>query len=157
LAKHFKNIDNLKNATLDELTEVEEIGEKIAISVLEYFKNEKNISIIERLKKSGLRFEVEKRGEEAPQILSGKSIVVSGKFSSFSRNEIKDIIDRLGGKNVGSVSGKTDFLVAGEAMGPEKRRKAEKLGVKIISEDEFIKMIEQNESDEKQLNIWEDL
>jgi len=140
LAKHFKNIDAIRSASFDELVNVDEIGEKIAISVQQYFMDEAHILLIERLKKAGLQFElVEKEG--ASNKLDGKAFVVSGVFTSFSRDEIKEVIESNGGKNVSSISSKTDFVVAGENMGPAKLKKASDLGITILSEDEFIQLL----------------
>lgn len=140
LAKHYKNIDALISAGTMELIEVDEIGEKIAFSVVQFFEIEENIEIINRLKSAGLQFELEE-DENATNLLEGKKFVVSGVFTSVSRNELKKLIEMNGGKNVGSVSAKTDFIVAGENMGPAKKEKAEKLGVNMISEVEFLNMI----------------
>ena len=140
LAKHFKNIDALKAATFDELVNVDEIGEKIAISVQQYFLNEEHLKLIERLHAAGLQFEiVEKEG--ASNKLEGKTFVVSGVFTAFSRDEIKEVIESNGGKNVSSISSKTDFVVAGENMGPAKLKKASDLGITILSEDAFIQLV----------------
>jgi DNA ligase (NAD+) len=140
LAKHFRSIDAIIHAKFDELTNVEEIGEKIAISVQQYFLNEDHLQLIDRLKKAGLQFEiVEKEG--ASNKLDGKSFVVSGVFNAFSRDEIKEVIESNGGKNVSSISAKTDFVVAGDNMGPAKLKKATDLGITILSEDEFIKLL----------------
>ena len=143
LARSFKNIDNLRNATLEELVEVDEIGIKIAESVQEFFRDDKNIEVISKLKQAGVQFAIEESDEDSSvdKILIGKSIVVSGVFHSFTRDELKKTIERLGGKNVGSISKKTSFIIAGEKMGPSKLEKAEKLGVQLISEEEFIQMI----------------
>lgn len=143
LAKHFKNIENIKNATLDDLMAVDEIGEKIAESVQEFFSDEKNLEIIDRLKQAGVQMSVIESEEDASieKVLEGKSVVVSGVFQKFSRDELKAVIEKYGGKNVGSISKKTSFIVAGDKMGPSKLEKAEKLGVQLISEDEFIAMI----------------
>lgn len=143
LAKHFKNIDALKAASFDELIAVDEIGEKIAISVQQFFEDEQNVELIERLKTYGLQFEIIE-AENASNVLEGKSIVVSGVFTR-SRNELKEMIELNGGKNVGSISKKTSFILAGENMGPSKLQKANDLGVQIISEDEFMQMIEGND------------
>ncbi|MBM3186565.1 MAG: NAD-dependent DNA ligase LigA [Bacteroidetes bacterium] len=140
LAKQFKNIDSIISASYDELIQTEEIGEKIAISVQQYFLEESNLEIINRLKNKGLWFQIREK-EKLSAILEGKTIVVSGTFETFSRDELKELIDRNGGKNGSSVSGNTDYLVAGVNMGPAKLKKATDLGVKIISEDEFIKLI----------------
>jgi DNA ligase (NAD+) len=141
LAKSFGSIDSLMNASFDELVAVDEIGEKIAESILAFFQDEKNLEIINRLKDQGLQFEVEQK-ELGEQVLEGKKFVVSGVFQLFSRDELKQKIEFFGGQNVGSISGKTDYLIAGENMGPSKRTKAEKLGVPIITEQDFLKMIE---------------
>lgn len=149
IAKAMGNIDNIISASVEELTDIEEVGSKIAISIKDFFSDERNISIINKLKEYGLQFEQEKQSEESDsQILSGKSIVVSGVFTSMSRDEIKQLIESHGGKNVSSISSKTSFVVAGDKMGPEKRKKAESLGIEIKSEAEFLEMIN-NESDDK--------
>ena len=143
LAKSFKNIDNLRKATREELIEVDEIGVKIAESVHEYFSEHKNIELINRLKEAGVKFAIEEPKEEADvdKVLDGMSIVVSGVFQQFTRDELKKVIERLGGKNVGSISKKTTFIIAGEKMGPSKLEKADKFGVRLVSEEEFIQMI----------------
>ena len=143
IARHFKNIDALMKASLQELTEVEGVGEVIAKSVIAYFSNPVNKEIVERLRAYGLQMALSK----AQQIgtsdkLTGKSIVISGVFTHHSRDEYKALIEQNGGKNVGSISGKTSFILAGDNMGPSKLEKAEHLGVPIISEDDFLKMIE---------------
>ena len=143
LAKAFPSIEKLMQATLDELMQVNEIGGRIAQSIITYFREPVNIAILERLKESGLNFESTKEEEvNYSDKLEGKAIVISGVFSHHSRDEYKDIIEKNGGKNVGSISGKTSFILAGDNMGPSKLEKAQKLGVPIISEDEFLKMIE---------------
>lgn len=143
LAYYFKNINALKNATLEQLLEVGDIGETTAQSIIDYFIDKHTIQIIEKLKSHGLQFELsEEQLINTSDKLNGLSFVVSGVFSKFSRDDLKKAIEQNGGKNVGSISGKTSFVIAGENMGPEKHKKAEKLGVKIISEDDFIKMIE---------------
>ena len=142
LASHFKSIDELKDATLTQLMEVNEIGEKIAQSIREYFSNETNLDIIERLRKAGVQLKREEKDEEQlSDSLSGLSIVISGVFAHHSRDEYKHMIEQHGGKNVGSVSAKTSFILAGENMGPAKLEKAARLGVKIVSEEEFLHMI----------------
>ena len=144
IAKAMGSIDNIINASVEELTEIEEVGEKIAVSIKDFFSDERNINIINKLREAGLQFEQEKKAakdEESSGILSGKSIVVSGVFSAISRDEIKQLIEDLGGKNVSSISSKTSFIVAGDKMGPEKRKKAEALGIEIKSEAEFLEMI----------------
>ncbi|MEY3437938.1 MAG: hypothetical protein RL265_523 [Bacteroidota bacterium] len=140
LAKHFKNMDALIAAKFDDLTNVGEIGEKIAISLQQYFLNEEHLHFINRLRKAGLQFEIkEKVG--ASNTLEGKSFVVSGVFSAFSRDELKELIESNGGKNVSAISNKTDYVVAGENMGPAKLKKATDLGIAILSEDDFIQLI----------------
>lgn len=140
LAKAFKNIDALMAAGYDELVSVDEIGERIALSLKDFFSNELNIEIIDRLKKAGLQFEMQEQ-EGLSDKLSGASIVVSGVFNAFSRDELKQLIELNGGKVSSSISAKTTYLVAGDKMGPSKLKKATDLGVTIISEDDFIKMI----------------
>lgn len=140
LAKAFKSIDRLEQASYEELIATDEIGEKIAISVQQYFQDEDNVRIIERLKAAGLQFQVIEK-ESSSDKLAGKSFVVSGVFSTYSRDEIKQLIEDNGGKNVGSISAKTDYVLAGENMGPAKLEKATQLGVPIISEKDFIDML----------------
>ena len=140
LAKSLKNIDNLMEANYDQLISVDEIGEKIALSIQSFFNQPANRELVEELKAFGLQFNVEEQ-EQASNILEGKKIVISGVFTSFSRKEIKEVIELNGGKNVGSLSSKTDFLVAGENMGPAKLEKAKKLNIEILSEEEFKKML----------------
>ena len=143
LAKYFLTIDALMNASHEELIKVDEIGERIAQSVISYFKDEKHIKLIQELKENGIQFEInETIFENSTNLLEGKSFVISGLFSNHSREEYKLIIEQNGGKNVSSVSSKTDYIIAGENMGPSKLEKAEKLGVKIINENEFLKLIE---------------
>ncbi len=143
LANAFPTIDHLKEATLDDLIHVDEIGERIAQSVIRWFADEDNLQLIERLKVAGLQFELsEEVLSERTDRLAGKSIVISGVFTHHSRDEYKALIEKHGGKNVGSISGKTSFILAGENMGPSKLEKATKLGVAIVSEEEFLKMIE---------------
>lgn len=142
LAKHFKSIDNLINASEEELTAVDEIGERIAQSVVSFFASEENIATVERLKTYGLQLEIsaEKLANQTDK-LNGNSFVVSGVFAKVSRNELKKLIEDNGGKVSGSISSKTNYVVAGENMGPSKRTKAESLGVPIISEDDFLEMV----------------
>ena len=142
LARHFKNIDALMNATLDELLEIDGIGEVMAKSIITYFHNEENMQIVERLRSYGLQMALSREQmENASDLLQGKSIVISGVFQHHSRDEFKMMIEQNGGKNVGSISGKTSFILAGDNMGPSKLQKAEKLGIRIVSEDEFLEMI----------------
>lgn len=140
LAKAFGSMEKLMSADFDELVNVEEIGEKIASSIIHFFSEEKNVELIKRLEKYGLQMEMEKV-EVASHKFEGKSFVVSGVFNAFSRDELKHLIEANGGKNVGSISSKTSYVVAGERMGPSKLKKASDLGVPIISEDEFISML----------------
>ncbi len=139
LADHFRSLDRLMVASREELVEAEEVGEKIADAIKAYFDDEKNRQIIEQLRSAGLRFEADER-QRTSNLLNGMSFVVSGKFS-IARDELKQRIEQHGGKNLAAVSGNVDYLVAGEKMGPEKRKKAEKLGVKIISEEEFMALL----------------
>nr|WP_315210506.1 NAD-dependent DNA ligase LigA [uncultured Flavobacterium sp.] len=142
LAKHYKNIDALSQATLMDLILVDEIGERIAQSVLDFFENQENRIIIERLKSFGVQFEiVEKINPNATDKLSGKTFVVSGVFEKFSRDDLKKAIEDNGGKVGSSISAKTDFVVAGDNMGPAKLDKATKLNISIISEDDFMNLI----------------
>jgi len=142
LAKHYKSIDSLRNASLMDLILVDEIGEKIAQSVIEFFDNQDNIRIIERLKQFGIRLElVEIFNPDATEKLVGKTFVVSGVFEKFSRDDLKKAIEDNGGKVGSSISAKTDFVVAGDNMGPAKLEKANQLKIPIISEDDFIQMI----------------
>ncbi len=142
LATHFKNIDELEKADFDELKEAEEIGEMIAGAVRGYFNNVENLGIIVGLKEKGLQFSIDESAyEKLSDKLEGKTFVVSGVFSK-PREEIKEMIALHGGKNSGSISSKTSFVLAGENMGPEKRKKAQQLNIPVISEDEFFRMLE---------------
>ena len=149
IAKAMGSIDNIINASLEELTDIEEVGGKIALSIKDFFADERNIIIINKLKEAGLQFEQEKKEVSENQVLSGMSIVVSGVFSTMSRDEIKQLIEDLGGKNVSSISKKTSFVVAGDKMGPEKRKKAESLGIEIKTEDEFLAMIGNRDTEQE--------
>ena len=142
IAKAFRSIDALMSATLDDLIHVDEIGEKIAQSILLYFANEKNRALIERLREAGLKLEADETDYSGyTDKLQGKSIVISGVFAHHSRDEYKEMIEKHGGKNVGSISKKTSFVLAGENMGPSKLEKAQKLGITILNEDDFLAMI----------------
>lgn len=142
IAKAFRSIDALMSATLDDLIHVDEIGEKIAQSILLYFANEKNRALIERLREAGLKLEADETDYSGyTDKLQGKSIVISGVFAHHSRDEYKEMIEKHGGKNVGSISKKTSFVLAGENMGPSKLEKAQELGITILNEDEFLAMI----------------
>lgn len=140
LTNHFKNIDNLINSNFDEIISVEEVGDKIAESIIKFFSNNENIELVNNLKRSGLIFS-EKTQEMDSYKLENFSFVISGKFINFSRNEIQEKIKLNGGKLVKSLSSKTDFIIAGENMGPKKKLIAEKLNIKVISEDDFISML----------------
>ena len=145
LARHFKNIDALMNATLDQLTQIDGIGEVMAKSVITYFHTPENQEIVERLRGYGLQMSLsEEQLASATNILAGKTIVISGVFQKHSRDEYKAMIEQNGGKNTGSISAKTSMVLAGENMGPAKLQKAEKLGIRIINEDEFLEMIGRN-------------
>ena len=141
LACHFKSMDALMSAGLEDLQEVEGIGEVMARSIISYFHNEQNREIVERLRSYGLQFELSTANAQLSTKLDGLSIVISGVFQHHSRDEYKQLIEQNGGKNVGSISSKTSFILAGENMGPSKLQKAEKLGIRIVSEAEFLDMI----------------
>ncbi len=142
LARHFKTIDALMAAQYEVLVGIHEVGEKLAQSIIDYFSDKENQQIISRLKAAGLQFELEQQAHTLTQALSGKTFVVSGVFSKYSRQEIKDLIEKHGGKISGSVSSKTSMLVAGDKMGPEKRKKADELNIPIIDEKELEEMIQ---------------
>lgn len=142
LARHFKTMDALQNASMQQLMEVEGVGEVIAKSVIAYFHNPVNQDIVERLRSYGLQMQLsEEQISGASDKLAGKSIVISGVFAKHSRDEYKALIEQHGGKNVGSISGKTSFILAGDNMGPSKLQKAEKLGIPLVNEDDFLDMI----------------
>lgn len=140
LAEHFRTLDAVMAASREELVEADEVGERIADAIIEYFADGTNLDIIRRLRAAGLQFEAAAR-ELASESLAGKSFVVSGRFTR-SRDEMKTLIEAHGGKNLAAVSGNVDYIVAGENMGPAKLKKAEKLGIRILSEEEFIRMID---------------
>ncbi|GIM52339.1 DNA ligase [Capnocytophaga cynodegmi] len=143
LVRHYKNIDNLQNATLEELTQVDEIGNRIAESIISFFSDEQNQLLIERLKNHGLQFSIsEENMQNQTDKLKGLTIVVSGVFQIFSRDEIKNLIEQNGGKVGSSISSKTSYVIVGDNMGPSKKEKAEKLGIPMISETDFQQMIE---------------
>ena len=143
IARRFPSIDQLQWATMEQLTAIEDVGEQIAKNIIAYFNDLSNLEIINRLREAGVQMESQEE-EQAPQsdILQGKSIVVSGVFAHHSRDEYKAMIEAHGGKNVGSVSKKTSFILAGENMGPEKRKKAETLGVEILTEEQFLALLQ---------------
>ena len=141
LATHFKNIDTLSQTPLEKLIETPEIGEKIAKSIVDFFNNEKNKTLINSLKESGLTFAIKESNTVKSNVLKGKNFVMSGVFKKHSREDLKKMITSNGGRVSGSISGKTDFVLAGDKMGPSKKAKAEKLNVEIITENNFLKMI----------------
>lgn len=142
LAMHFGSIDRIAEAGIDELLTVDDVGQIIAESIFDFFRDETNIDIISKLKGAGLKFEIEESPKQISETLKGKTIVISGNFS-ISRDEMKALIASHGGKNSGSVSGKTAFLVAGDKSGPEKLKKAETLGIEVIDEQKLYEMIGQ--------------
>ncbi|MFM7053386.1 MAG: helix-hairpin-helix domain-containing protein, partial [Bacteroidota bacterium] len=144
LAKHFKNIDNISHANMEQLLEAPEVGEKIAGSILSFFNDSNSLELIDRLRKQGLHFEIaaDLNNAAISNLLSGKSFVVSGVFEKFSRDGLKQSIESHGGKVQSGVSSKTDYLVAGAESGPSKLEKAQSLGVKVITETELINMID---------------
>lgn len=145
LAEHFRSLDAIESASREELTEAEEVGEKIADAIIEYFADERNQQIIERLRNAGLQLTAKER-EQASDALAGLTFVISGSFANHSRDELKALIEANGGKNLAAVSANTSYLLAGDKIGPAKLQKANKLGIKIISEDEFIAMIGGNDT-----------
>ena len=145
IAKRFNSIDSLQWATVEQLCAIEDVGPQIAENIVKYFEDLRNLEILERLRQAGLQFEGEAAEEPASDKLAGLSIVISGTFSQHSRDEYKAMIEAHGGKNSGSVSKKTSFILAGDNMGPEKRKKAESLGVKMITEEEFLELIMNND------------
>jgi DNA ligase (NAD+) len=146
LATAFRSIDNLQNASLEELTAIDEIGERIAGSVVEFFRNPANLELLQRLKSHGVQLQTNTNEtvELKSTALDGQSFVISGTFTQFSREELKDLVEQHGGKILSGVSAKTNYLIAGDKMGPAKLATAEKLGVTIISESDFIKLISEN-------------
>lgn len=143
LARNFKSMDNLAAATLDDLMKVNGVGQVIAQSVVSFFADEKNVRLIERLRAHGVQMALSEEELTAhSDVLAGQSIVISGVFTQHSRDEYKAMIERHGGKNVGSISAKTSFILAGANMGPAKLEKAQKLGIRILSEEEFLLLIE---------------
>jgi DNA ligase (NAD+) len=142
IAKKVRSINVLSQMNTEQLLEIDEVGETIAKSIQAFFEDKENQHIIKRLKDAGLQFEINADDQQpTSNKLEGKTIVVSGVFSKYSRDQIKDLIELNGGKNSGSISKKTSFVLAGENMGPEKHKKAESLGVPIISEEDFEKML----------------
>ncbi|MBO7588174.1 MAG: NAD-dependent DNA ligase LigA [Bacteroidaceae bacterium] len=142
LARAFKSMEALENATVEELTAVNEIGGKIAQSIVAFFRDERSRELVRRLREYGLQMEVEEQeGQDGSDILAGKTIVISGVFNHHSRDEYKELIERHGGKNAGSISARTSFVLAGDNMGPAKREKAQELGIRLMSESEFLELI----------------
>ena len=141
IAAHFRTLDAIAAATVEELSEAEEVGSKIAVAITEYFADERNRAIVERLRSAGLKFEIEEK-QRSSNVLEGKSVVISGKFAGRSRDDMKALVEEHGGRNLAAVSANVDFIVAGENMGPAKLQKAEKLGITILNEDEFMALIE---------------
>jgi DNA ligase (NAD+) len=141
LARYFSDIDSLMNASQEELAQVEDIGEKTATQIYNYFQTPEHRQIVERLRTAGLQ--MKSAVSKVSNALEGKTFVVSGVFSRFSRDEIKNHIEQHGGKVSSSLSAKTSYLLAGERMGPEKLKKAEKLSIPVISEEDYLKMIEE--------------
>ena len=154
LAFAMENIENIQEATLEQLTDINEIGERIALSVTAFFKKEANLQLINRLKEAGLSFQLsEERMEKQTDILKGLIFVISGTFENHSREELKELIEQNGGKNSASISSKTNYLLAGENIGPSKLEKAHKLNIQFITEDEFIKKIKENKQEELGLQL----
>lgn len=152
LAKKFKSLDAIQHATLDELRETEDVGEIIAVSIQQFFSDEDNIAFIQKLKDNGVQLEVKEENSATSSVLEGKSIVISGTFVQHSREEMKDLIEKNGGKNVSGVSKSTSYLLAGDGIGPSKLEKAQEFGIKIISETEFYEMIGLLENTESMQN-----
>ena len=142
IARVYNNIDTLQWATAEQLCAIEDVGPQIAENIVAYFNDMRNLEILERLRQAGLQMEGESQEPRVEsQKLAGQSIVISGTFAHHSRDEYKALIEANGGKNVGSVSKKTSFILAGENMGPEKRKKAEDLGIPLKTEEEFLEMM----------------
>lgn len=143
LASHFGLLSKLKNATLEQLLQVDDVGERIAQSVVDFFGNPENLDLLQRLEDAGLNFKTEPKKDVVEDgKLKGLSVVISGTFNRISRNDLKELVVEQGGKNVSSVSSKTDLIIAGEKMGPAKLEKAKELGIKIVNEDEFFHLLE---------------
>ena len=142
LVKAFESIDNMREATREQFIEVDEIGDRIAESLIDYFSDHRNILLIERLRSQGLRFESQNKITITNSLFENKKFVISGVFKTISREDLKEKIESIGGTVMSSISTKTSYLVAGEGMGPSKRNKAEKLGIPILDESTFFNMIE---------------
>jgi DNA ligase (NAD+) len=144
IVSSLKSIENIKNTSLEQLTEIDEIGERIALSISDYFKDERNIEFISKLKQAGVQLEaVNEQNSDFIDKLSGQTFVISGTFEKHSRDELKELITKYGGKNTASISAKTNFLLAGENIGPSKLEKVKKLNIPIITESDFLKLIEE--------------
>ncbi len=143
LASELRCIEEIETASFERLVKVDEIGDRIALSILAYFCNPENVAFVDRLKAAGLQFAMNEADAPISDVLKGQTFVISGTFDRHSRDELKELIERFGGKNVSSISSKTDFLLAGANMGPAKLEKAQKLNIKMISESDFEKMIEE--------------
>jgi DNA ligase (NAD+) len=143
IAQHFKNIDAIAQADVEDLVKVDDIGEQIAKSIVAFFGDDQKQEIVNQLKQNGLNMEVEQTSTDISQVLEGKKFVISGVFENYSRKELQDMIEKYGGKKTGSLSKSTDYLLAGDNMGPSKLKKAESFKIPIISEEDFLKMIEQ--------------
>ena len=141
LSKHFNSIDDLAAAEYGKLLKIPDIGEKIADSIINYFTSANNRQVIERLKEYGVNMKSGEPEKKASAILEGKSIVISGEFVKYSREEYRQMIEENGGKNVSSVSSKTSFILAGKNMGPAKKERAGELGIEIMEENDFLKML----------------
>ena len=143
LVKKLHSIENIQNQTVDQLTEIDEVGSRIAESVVEWFSKPEHLELLEKLKKQGLQFTIsEDKLAGQTDKLAGLNIVISGTFEKHSRDQLKEMIEKNGGKNVGSISKKTSYLLAGDNIGPSKLEKVTKLGIPMISEDDFLKMLE---------------
>lgn len=151
LAAHFQTLDNVMNASREQLMESEEVGEKIADAIIEYFADDENRAIVERLRRAGLQFASEEKVLHS-ESLAGKNFVISGLFTLYSRDELKEMIEANGGKNLAAVSANVDYVVAGRNMGPAKLQKAEKLGIKIITEQELVDMIGENSAEQAEIS-----
>ena len=141
LARNFRSMDALSNADKESLTEIHEIGDRIAESVIEWFSDTTNLDLVGRLSKHGLNMQIREDENASPQKLQGLSFVISGTYEGYSRDEVKSIVEQHGGKNTSSISSETDYLIAGANAGPSKIEKANKLGVSIIELQEFLNLI----------------
>ena len=145
LARHFGSLEKLEKAGREDLLQAEETGERIAESIMEYFAHPVNRELIGRLKAAGIKFRAEVAAENTEQFLKGLSFVISGTFSDHTREELRELIEKHGGRNAGSVSSKTDYLLAGEQPGPSKIEKAERLRIRIIGEEDFMELLKKSD------------